>query len=220
MNRQIQPPPEVQGEVARPKRQLITWIALVIGVLALLWAGWLTISNHRDAQQAQDQAASAKDLAAQVQAACRTGTWKGNPSACTQASQVQQAPAPTGVQGPPGPPGPQGSEGPRGLNGAPGPSGVPGQPGANGVDGKSGASGSDGKNGSQGEVGPTGPQGPPGEKGDKGDTGAKGDKGDSVSGPPGPSGPPGEMPQTITFSMDGQTYTCTKNGGQNSYLCN
>lgn len=218
MSRQIQPPPEIQGEVARPKRQIITWIALVIGVLALLWAGWLTVSNHKDAQQAQDQAASAKDLAAQVQAACRNGTWKGPQSACTQASQVQQAPPPTGVQGPPGPPGPQGSEGPRGLNGLPGPSGVPGQPGANGVDGKSGASGSDGEKGAQGPVGPTGAQGPAGEPGPKGDPGAQGAPG--PSGPQGPQGPAGEMPQTITFSMDGKTYTCTKNGGQNSYLCN
>ena len=77
-DRPIKPPPEIEGEVAKPQRQLITWVALAIGVLALLWAGYLTLSNHFDAQTAQGQATTsdnqAKSLADQIQSQCKAGT--------------------------------------------------------------------------------------------------------------------------------------------------
>lgn len=215
MNREIQPPPEIHGEVAKPKRQVITWIALAIGLLSLVWAGWLTVTNHQDAQVAQDQASSARGLADQVQQACRKGTWTGNPSACSQASAVKQAPATPGEAGPPGPPGPQGNPGPTGPIGPPGDTGATGATGAGGPPGKQGDQGLDGHDGATGEPGPEGPQGDPGPTGPTGATGAQG-----PAGPPGPPGPSG--PAVAMWSWtdpDGNTYTCHSDDGSTTYTC-
>lgn len=224
-DRQIQPPPEIQGEVAKPKRQLVTWIALVIGVLALLWAGALSVSNHQAAQDAQGQAANsgnqAKSLADQIQAQCQAHTWSGPPAACVQASSVQQAPAPTpppgaaGAQGPVGPQGPQGPVGATGAKGDTGAAGATGPTGSGGPPGKQGDQGLDGHNGAKGDTGATGPQGPAGPAGPQGDPGPAG-----PPGAPGPTGPQGPPPSQFSFDPGTGMITCTLQPGGTTYVCN
>jgi hypothetical protein len=208
MTRLIQPPPEIQGEVAKPKRQIITWLALLIGVLALLWAGYLTLANHQDAQTAQNQAtnsdAQAKSLADQVKAQCEAGTWSGNPAACTQASSIQASPppepGPAGLQGPKGQTGDPGAVGPQGQIGAGGP---PGKTGDQGLDGHDGAQGPQGDKGAAGDTGPAGPQGPQGDQGAQGPAGPKGDTGSLAP---------------FTFPRDdGVLITCTPNNAGTAY---
>lgn len=214
MTRLIQPPPEIQGEVAKPKRQIITWLALLIGVLALLWAGYLTLANHQDAQTAQNQAtnsdAQAKSLADQVKAQCEAGTWSGNPAACTQASSIQASPPPE--------PGPAGLQGPQGVPGLQGPKG---DPGAVGPQGQIGAGGPPGKTGDQGLDGHDGAQGPQGDKGAAGDTGPAGPQGpqgdQGVQGPAGPKGDTGSLAPFTFPREDGVLITCTPNNAGTAY---
>lgn len=217
MTRLIQPPPEIQGEVAKPKRQIITWLALLIGVLALLWAGYLTLANHQDAQTAQNQAtnsdAQAKSLADQVKAQCEAGTWSGNPAACTQASSIQASPPPA--------PGPAGLQGPQGVPGLQGPKGQTGDPGAVGPQGQIGAGGPPGKTGDQGLDGHDGAQGPQGDKGAAGDTGPAGPQGpQGDQGAQGPAGPKGDTGSLAPFTFprdDGVLITCTPNNAGTAY---
>lgn len=214
MSRQITPPPEIENGVAKPKRPLLIWIALIIGVLGLLWAGYLQVSTHQDLTNSDN---AARDLASQVQDECQKGTWKGNPAACSQANQVQAAPTPVAIpgdQGPPGEPGPQGKEGARGMagpGGPTGPSGAPGEPGSNGVNGNPGTDGSNGENGAQGEPGPTGPQGPPGPPGANGSDGDPGPAG--MNGAPGSNGSP---PAGWTWTDLTGTHTCTRTNTDDS----
>lgn len=225
-DRQIQPPPELQGEVAKPKRQLVTWIALVIGVLALLWAGALSVSNHQAAQDAQGQAANsdaqAKDLAAQVKAACQAGTWSGNPAACSQASSIQASPPPAagsnGATGPVGPAGPPGPQGLRGQDGKAGDRGLDGHDGAVGATGATGAAGTPGKAGATGDPGPAGPKGDTGPQGPQGPPGATGPTG--PQGPTGDTGPQGPPPSQFSFDPGTGMVTCTLQPGGTTYVCN
>ena len=223
MSRQITPPPEIENGVAKPKRPLLIWIALIIGVLGLLWAGYLQVSTHQDLTNSDN---AARDLASQVQDECQKGTWKGNPAACSQANQVQAAPTPVaipgdqGPQGPPGEPGPQGKEGARGMagpGGPTGPSGAPGEPGSNGVNGNPGTDGSNGENGAQGEPGPPGPQGPPGPTGANGKDGLPGQNGN-----PGSDGSDGKPPAGWSWSDLTGSHACTRSNTDDSaptYTC-
>jgi len=196
-------PPE--PEAAKPKRKA-TWFALLLGILALLWAGYLQIQTHKTATDAQGSAASsdnqAKDLASLVQAACAKGGEQAASlgRACPAANEIQSAPppGPEGATGPIGPPGPPGPEGPKGDTGPVGLSGTPGPPGTPGSDGKAGDRGLDGHDGTQGPQGDPGPQGPRGDQGEPGASGAPGTDG----------APPASW--TWTDPLTGTVYTCTR----------
>lgn len=197
-------PPE---PVTAKSRKLTTWLALLAGVLALLWAGYLQVQTHKTATDAQGSAVTsdnqAKDLASQVQAACAKGGAQAASlgRACQTAGEIQAAPppGPEGATGPIGPVGPQGPEGVQGDTGPVGLSGVPGAPGTPGSDGKAGDRGLDGHDGAQGPQGEPGPSGPQGEPG--------------ASGAPGTDGTDGAPPAgwTWTDPLTGTVYDCTRN---------
>lgn len=192
-----------------PAKKILVWVALLIGVVALVWAGYLQIQNHNKAESATATANAGQDLAAEVQAACARG---GDLAAklgrlCQQAADVKNQP-PAGPAGERGPQGPVGPPGPTGAQGVPGPQGVQGQPGT------------------QGPLGSTGPVGPNGQNGTEGPAGPKGDPG-----PPGPEGPPGST-STVTVSQapaeqftfpdpdePGYYHVCTRDTGGTTYTC-
>lgn len=166
----------------KSSKKVLTWLALLAGILALLWAGYLQVQSQKTVTDTQGQLSSKDDqaqtLADQVQAACAKGgaTAQALGAACTKASEIKDSPAPAiaGPTGPVGPEGPQGVAGATGNKGEPGDQGIPGTVGTPGIDGKAGsdgqagAPGKDGENGAQGEVGPAGPEGPPGTDGEAG----------------------------------------------------
>lgn len=185
-----------------PAKKTMTWVALVLGVLALVWAGYLQVQNHKKAETATQSATAGQDLATQVQAACAQGgdvARKLGPI-CQKAADVKANPAP----------GPTGDVGPQGPQGDQGPPGVPGVQGPKGDTGVSGAAGETGVSGPGGDTGATGPTGDTGSQGPKGDTGAQGDQGDQ--GPAGTRGSDGAPPAgwTWTDPVTGITYSCTR----------
>lgn len=213
MGKPIEPPIEGSRTDLNSKK-IVNWVALVLGVLALLWAGHLQIRANDATEAARTaeavQGAQAQSLADQVRAACERGGEVARQlgAACQKAADVKATPAP--IEGPPGVPGPSGPPGPEGPKGdtVTGPQGAPGAPGANGQSGNTGAAGRDGQDGAEGPQGEPGPAGPEGPQG--------------VPGPAGPQGPPGESPSSWTFQDNlGQTHTCTRTSTDPlRYSCN
>lgn len=196
------------------RKRVLNWLALVLGILALLWAGHLQLKTNDAAEQARQseiaKGAQAQSLADQVRAACDRGgdVARQLGAACQKAADVKATPAPQA--GPQGPQGPMGPEGPPGDT-VTGPQGVPGDPGQDGRIGDTGATGSTGKDGAQGPKGDTGPAGPPGPAG-----------ADGAPGPQGPPGEPGQSPSSWTFTDSlGVTHTCTRTSTDPlRYSCN
>lgn len=195
----------------KPRRVLV-WVAVVIGILALLWAGWLQVKVSTKADNTQS-ALTAKDNQAQtladaVSAACRSGGTAASilGQACPQAAKIQNNPSPPGERGPQGVPGVQGvpgAQGVPGVQGVPGAVGSQGTPGTTGVPGANGLNGSQGVQGPKGDAGATGAPGPSGPKGDPGTNGANG----TVTAAPQP-------PDSWTYTEPGVptsvTRTCTR----------
>lgn len=175
------------------QRRTLTWVAVLIGVLALLWAGYLQVKVSSEKDGATNQAQS---LADRVTEACRQGgkTAEDLGPACPQATKIQNEPPPPAA-------GPKGEKGDPGRNGEPG-SPAPVVPGPTGPQGPGGEPG---QGGPVGERGPEGPGGPVGPKGDPGQPGAKGEKGD-----PGEGGEPGEAVYVTSIRLD--MTTCTGTG--------
>jgi hypothetical protein len=195
----------------RPKsKRRMTWLALIAGILALCWAGYLQVQSQQAVTDTQGQLSTKDDqaqtLADQVQAACAKGgaTAQALGAACTKASEIKDTPAlpvagptgPVGPEGPPGPVGATGNKGEPGTQGVPGSAGSPGTNGTPGLAGEPGASGSDGQNGAQGEPGPAGPEGPSGASGEDGADGQDG-------------APPAGW--TWTDPLTGTVYDCVRN---------
>jgi hypothetical protein len=178
------------------QRRTLTWVAVAIGVLALLWAGYLQVKVSSEKDGATTQAQS---LADRVTEACRQGgkTAEDLGPACPQATKIQNDPTPPAA-------GPQGERGDPGLKGEPGEPApiVPGPPGPVGPKGDKGDPGQNGERGPGGEPGTSGPQGEPGDQGQKGDKGEKGD--------PGEGGQPGEAVYVTSIHLD--MTTCTGTG--------
>lgn len=160
-----------------PAKKIMTWVALLIGVVALVWAGYLQVQNHVKAETAQQSATAGQTLADQVKAACAKGGEVARQlgAACQQAADVKAnppaQPGATGSQGVPGEQGPQGVQGIAGTQGLQGQPGTTGPVGDTGQPGSTGESGTQGPKGDTGEPGPGGPAGQPGEQGSKGDQG-------------------------------------------------
>src|ERR1051326_43017 len=189
----------------------MTWVALVIGIVALLWAGYLQVQSHNKAQTAEQSATAGQDLATEVQAARAQGGEVARKlgKLCQQAADVKSNPPPqrgaAGAQGQTGPQGPQGIQGIPGPQGVQGPAGPAGPVGGTGDTGSAGQNGTQGPKGDPGETGPAGPAGPQGEPGPKGDTGPKGDP-----------------PEQFTFpdsTLPGVYHTCTRDSGGTTYTC-
>jgi hypothetical protein len=172
------------------QRRTLVWVAVCIGVLALLWAGYLQV---KVSTQKNDATSQVQSLADRVADACRQGgkTAEDLGLACPQATEIKNQPPPPAA----GPKGDRGDPGKTGEPGAPAPV-VPGPPGPTGPGGEPGAPGKDGERG---------PEGPAGPKGATGDTGAKGD-----TGPTGPGGEPG--PTVYVTSIELDMTTCTGSG--------
>lgn len=205
--------PVVPTVVSR-HRSFISWAALALGVLALLWAGYLQLQTRDRADTAQSSAVSsdnqAKDLAAQVQVACAQGgsTAVQLGAACQKAGEIRDQPPPPvpGAQGPIGPPGAQGERG------------------ASGPVGERGEKGDVGEQGAQGQQGPSGEAGTAGPKGDTGPAGPAGK--DGAQGAPGPSGVPGadgQPPTSWTWTdVLGVRHDCTRSNTNDrapTYAC-
>lgn len=199
-------PPQDPADIR--SRKVLNWIALVFGIVALVWAAHLQITTRDDADTAEGNLAAkdsqAQSLADQVRTACERGgeVARSLGAACQAAADVKNSPAP-GPSGPIGETGPMGPPGPEGPVGPTGPSGPRGADGITGPDGLDGTDGKDGETGPQGPVGPVGPagaEGPAGPPGPQGEPGVQGPKGDN-----------GDLPNTYTYSDPlGTVHTCTR----------
>lgn len=218
-------------------------LLVVLGVVAQRGEQVAETQTSRVEGQRDATGGQAADLAADVQAACRTELLQG--PVCDTADDVAADPiiGPPGARGrlgEPGQAGRAGGVGPAGGVGERGGIGDPGAPGESitGPGGEAGQAGSPGERGPGGDPGesiegPGGPRGEPGEsiQGPPGEsiTGPAGPPGESIQGPPGPAGAPG-MPgrdgspaasYTMVFD-DGTTRQCVRDGGPDTapvYRC-
>lgn len=182
--------------------------------------------------QRDDEALKRRQLARDFKAACDAKDLVS--PACDQAAEAAQAPLPgpigqpgqpgtpgePGTPGSPGTPGEPGTAGQSGTPGQPGEPGRPGEPGSIGQPGQPGQPGSPGQPGAAGEpgqpgvVGPQGPAGPAGQDGAPGQNGTNG-----VDGQPGRDGSPAG---SMTLTLNGSQYSCTRSGGSDTapdYTC-
>jgi len=208
---------EAVSESKNPRTRWLIWILSFIALtscISALTAAWYIWDKK------QTQVNAGRNLAIQVQTACKQGYLAGQ--LCTTAKDVEKV-AKDGPQGPPGAAGGSGPQGPAGPKGDTGTNGAPGLPGVNGAKGDPGSvgpqglkgivgdTGSEGDQGIQGIPGPTGPKGDTGEtgdqgaKGDIGDTGPKGDTGDSAF----PFTFEFTIPATLTSPAITYSVTCT-----------
>lgn len=215
---------EIVRDAVRGSRDAKTrWLIRILSTLVIASLLVAAIAFWEVWYQKQKQVDAGKNLAIQVQTACKNGYLSGE--LCTTAKNVEKV-AKDGPQGPPGAAGgagPQGPAGVKGDTGAKGDVGAPGLPGQNGAAGATGPKGEKGDNGatgsqgSQGNPGVDGAQGSQGETGPKGDTGDVGPKGDT--GDQGPKGDTGEsafpftfeftIPATLTSPAYTYSVTCT-----------
>lgn len=191
-------------------------ILAVLSFLLAVVAGSLAWKNAHDdavagrdlAQQVLDACQDNQKDTADVQALCEKAVKVDQGTAGPTGAHGEQGPIGlTGPQGPIGPQGPVGPEGPRGFTG------VEGSTGKTGADGATGDPGAAGPPGEAGSTGPQGPAGPPGPAGPQGETGPQGPQGER-----GPDGPAG-YPQSFTFQIGPQTYTCTDPDNDHNYDC-
>lgn len=233
-----------------PRRALLIIAVFVLALLFLVgsvvWSnlGRDTATAQKDQatgqlgatiDQRDEEAIKRRQLANDVRAACDAKDLTG--PVCQQADQAAHAPlpGPIGQPGSPGLPGTPGSPGQPGTPGVPGSVGEPGQPGGPGQPGQQGQPGSPGQTGQPGSVGQPGSPGQPGTPGDVGQPGQPGQQGPAgPQGEPGPAGPagqngangqdgaPGSPAGSMTLTLNGSQYTCTRSGGSDtapSYSC-
>lgn len=187
--------------------------------------------GQRDATvgQRDEEAIKRRQLANDVRAACDAKDLTG--PVCEKADQAAHAPlpGPIGQPGSPGLPGSPGVPGTPGNPGEPGSPGIPGTPGQSGQMGGPGQPGQTGQPGSPGQPGSVGQPGSPGQPGTPGEAGQPGPQGPpGPQGDPGPAGQngqdgaPGGSAESITLTLNGSQYTCTRSGGSDTapnYSC-
>lgn len=217
------PPERRTKKTPRPRFFMRPVVVVILAVLLVLLALWLTSTASGDRTAAETATDAGEDLATLLQKAC-TADPASIPErfreACAEAPETQRTVddirTDRGLV--PGPAGPAGERGTPGAAGSAGATGAPGTPGADST--------------VPGPVGPPGPAGPPGAPGadstEPGPQGERGEPGDDSSvpgptGPPGPAGPPGadgadgtdgapgEPPVGwVTTKGNGDVETCTR----------
>lgn len=202
--------------------------AVLVFVAAVGGFGVLSVNKQQEVkqdvtEQRDSEAQQKRQLAIEVQQACDAGELTG--PVCEKADQAATAPLPgppgspgqPGVPGTPGNPGTPGSPGSPGEPGIPGQMGQPGEPGQPGRPGEPGSSGQPGQPGNPGQPGEPGSPGQPGGQGPQGEPGPKGDPGDrgeqGLPGEPGAPGRDGSPAQSMTLTLNGTQYSCTRSGG-------
>ena len=220
---------EAMADSKDKKSRRWIWIFGILTVVGLIVSA---IDLGAVYSEKQSQVDAGRDLALQVQTACRDNVpdTVDLQKICEQANRVekQTSQGPQGLPGVQGPRGPQGIQGPVGPMGFQGIQGLPGDTGSAGQNGKDGANGVEGPRGDQGLQGL---QGTPGVKGKQGDTGATGPQGAAgTQGSPGATGPKGDtgatgpmgpstFPFSFVFQMSGATYHCTITSSSSDAIC-
>lgn len=248
VHRNSPPPKPKRGPLPRRTRLLIAAFVLallyLVGSVAYSNFGEKTATAQKDQatgqlgvtiDQRDTEATERRKLAQDVQAACDAKDLTG--PVCEKADQAAAAPlpGPIGQPGQPGAPGTPGQPGVSGVPGAPGQAGTPGEPGTPGQSGPPGGPGQVGQPGNAGQPGAPGTAGQPGAPGQSGEAGQQGPAG--PQGEPGPAGPagqdgqngtngqdgaPGPAPGSITLTLNGSQYSCSRSGGSDTapdYSC-
>lgn len=245
VHRNSPPPKPKRGPLPRRTRLLIAAFVLallyLVGSVAYSNFGEKTATAQKDQatgqlgvtiDQRDTEATERRKLAQDVQAACDAKDLTG--PVCEKADQAAAAPlpGPIGQPGQPGAPGTPGQPGVSGVPGAPGQAGTPGEPGIPGQSGPPGGPGQPGTPGNAGQPGAPGTAGQPGAPGQSGEAGQPGPQGPAgPQGEPGPAGQngtngqdgaPGPAPGSITLTLNGSQYSCSRSGGPDSapdYSC-